>query len=147
MCRALGYDQACVSCPKRCPIQSPPAFPSARRFKILTKDPPTKTIAKTDTFAFNNKFTDKQRRIKVGGSAAAGGGRYRGRGLLQYGGGGGQGAAGDVMGSASATKRRIVVFKSDSCLDSPSPVMTLPSPLTAPPPCRSPCPLWTTRRR
>ena len=100
MCRALGYDQACVSCPKRCPIQSPPAFPSARRFKILTKDPPTKTIAKTDTFAFNNKFTDKQRRIKVGGSAAAGGGRYRGRGLLQYGGGGGR----DTLGTLWALR-------------------------------------------
>lgn len=35
------------------------------KYKILKKNPEGKTIAQTDTFSFNNAFTDKMRRIKV----------------------------------------------------------------------------------
>ena len=35
------------------------------KFKILGKDPATKTLAKTDTFFFNAKFTSSMRRIRV----------------------------------------------------------------------------------
>eukprot|EP00798_Chlamydomonas_sp_ICE-L_P016007 gene16007-22145_t len=38
---------------------------SCAKYKLLTKDPSTKTIAKTDKFVFNNKFTDRMRRIKI----------------------------------------------------------------------------------
>ncbi|KAF9604479.1 hypothetical protein IFM89_006801 [Coptis chinensis] len=35
------------------------------KYKILNKEPNTKTILPTDTFEFNAKFTDKMRRIKI----------------------------------------------------------------------------------
>jgi len=35
------------------------------KYKILNKEPNTKTVAQTDYFEFNAKFTDKMRRIKV----------------------------------------------------------------------------------
>ncbi|KAG6435459.1 hypothetical protein SASPL_100333 [Salvia splendens] len=38
---------------------------SCARYKILTKEPNTKTISPTDIFEFNSKFTDKMRRIKI----------------------------------------------------------------------------------
>ena len=38
---------------------------SCAKYKILSKTPEGKVISKTDTFAFNNKFTDRLRRIKV----------------------------------------------------------------------------------
>ncbi|KAK3248376.1 Cullin-1 [Cymbomonas tetramitiformis] len=38
---------------------------SCAKYKILLKEPAGKTIATTDTFQFNEKFTDKMRRIKV----------------------------------------------------------------------------------
>ena len=39
---------------------------SCAKYRILNKAPVSKTISKTDTFSFNNRFTDKMRRIKVG---------------------------------------------------------------------------------
>jgi len=38
---------------------------SCAKYKILAKDPATKNITKNDKFRFNNKFTDRMRRIKV----------------------------------------------------------------------------------
>ncbi|CAI0467384.1 unnamed protein product [Linum tenue] len=38
---------------------------SCAKYKILIKDPNTKTISPTDSFEFNTKFTDKMRRIKI----------------------------------------------------------------------------------
>lgn len=38
---------------------------SCAKYKILNKEPSTKTISPTDVFEFNSKFTDKMRRIKV----------------------------------------------------------------------------------
>nr|BAC10548.1 cullin-like protein1 [Pisum sativum] len=38
---------------------------SCAKYKILTKEPSTKTISPTDHFEFNSKFTDKMRRIKI----------------------------------------------------------------------------------
>ena len=38
---------------------------SCAKYKILLKEPNTKTISPTDSFEFNSKFTDKMRRIKV----------------------------------------------------------------------------------
>lgn len=38
---------------------------SCAKYKILNKEPNTKTISPTDSFEFNSKFTDKMRRIKV----------------------------------------------------------------------------------
>lgn len=38
---------------------------SCAKYKILIKEPSTKTISPTDVFEFNSKFTDKMRRIKV----------------------------------------------------------------------------------
>lgn len=38
---------------------------SCAKYKILNKEPNTKTILSTDHFEFNAKFTDKMRRIKV----------------------------------------------------------------------------------
>ncbi|XP_024398790.1 cullin-1 [Physcomitrium patens] len=38
---------------------------SCAKYKILNKDPHTKTVGQTDTFEFNTKFTDKMRRIKI----------------------------------------------------------------------------------
>nr|XP_027189145.1 cullin-1-like [Cicer arietinum] len=38
---------------------------SCAKYKILTKEPNTKTISPTDYFEFNSKFTDKMRRIKI----------------------------------------------------------------------------------
>lgn len=38
---------------------------SCAKYKILCKEPNTKTISPTDHFEFNSKFTDKMRRIKV----------------------------------------------------------------------------------
>lgn len=38
---------------------------SCAKYKILNKEPNTKTISPTDYFEFNSKFTDKLRRIKV----------------------------------------------------------------------------------
>lgn len=38
---------------------------SCAKYKILIKEPNTKTISPNDSFEFNSKFTDKMRRIKV----------------------------------------------------------------------------------
>ncbi|MBA0600092.1 hypothetical protein Gorai_006291, partial [Gossypium raimondii] len=38
---------------------------SCAKYKILNKEPSTKTISSTDHFEFNSKFTDKMRRIKI----------------------------------------------------------------------------------
>ncbi|KHN02982.1 Cullin-1 [Glycine soja] len=38
---------------------------SCAKYKILNKEPNTKTISSTDYFEFNYKFTDKMRRIKI----------------------------------------------------------------------------------
>ncbi|MBA0560234.1 hypothetical protein Golob_017146, partial [Gossypium lobatum] len=38
---------------------------SCAKYKILSKEPNTKTISQSDYFEFNSKFTDKLRRIKV----------------------------------------------------------------------------------
>ncbi|XP_019450940.1 PREDICTED: cullin-1-like isoform X2 [Lupinus angustifolius] len=38
---------------------------SCAKYKILNKEPNTKTISSTDYFEFNSKFTDKMRRIKI----------------------------------------------------------------------------------
>ncbi|KAK7412949.1 hypothetical protein VNO78_04736 [Psophocarpus tetragonolobus] len=38
---------------------------SCAKYKILNKEPNTKTISSTDHFEFNSKFTDKMRRIKI----------------------------------------------------------------------------------
>ncbi|KAH9328425.1 hypothetical protein KI387_000533, partial [Taxus chinensis] len=38
---------------------------SCAKHKILNKEPNTKTVAQTDYFEFNAKFTDKMRRIKI----------------------------------------------------------------------------------
>ncbi|XP_010269449.1 PREDICTED: cullin-1-like [Nelumbo nucifera] len=38
---------------------------SCAKYKILNKEPNTKTISNTDYFEFNSKFTDKMRRIKI----------------------------------------------------------------------------------
>ncbi|KAL0457381.1 UNVERIFIED_CONTAM: Cullin-1 [Sesamum latifolium] len=38
---------------------------SCAKYKILNKEPSTKTISSTDVFEFNSKFTDKMRRIKI----------------------------------------------------------------------------------
>ena len=38
---------------------------SCSKYKILSKDPPTKTPGKTDTFSMNANFTDRMRRIRV----------------------------------------------------------------------------------
>uniref|UniRef100_A0A3Q7EFP8 Cullin family profile domain-containing protein n=1 Tax=Solanum lycopersicum TaxID=4081 RepID=A0A3Q7EFP8_SOLLC len=38
---------------------------SCAKYKILNKEPSTKTISPTNVFEFNSKFTDKMRRIKI----------------------------------------------------------------------------------
>ncbi|XP_075486880.1 cullin-1-like [Primulina tabacum] len=38
---------------------------SCAKYRILNKEPNTKTISPTDVFEFNSKFTDKMRRIKI----------------------------------------------------------------------------------
>ncbi|KAJ7977521.1 cullin 1 [Quillaja saponaria] len=38
---------------------------SCAKYKILLKEPNTKTISQNDTFEFNSKFTDRMRRIKI----------------------------------------------------------------------------------
>ncbi|XP_062108607.1 cullin-1-like isoform X2 [Humulus lupulus] len=38
---------------------------SCAKYKILNKEPSTKTLSPTDYFEFNSKFTDKMRRIKI----------------------------------------------------------------------------------
>ncbi|KAG2721496.1 hypothetical protein I3843_02G071300 [Carya illinoinensis] len=38
---------------------------SCAKYKILNKEPNTKTVSPTDSFEFNSKFTDKMRRIKI----------------------------------------------------------------------------------
>ncbi|KAL5561527.1 hypothetical protein UlMin_031274 [Ulmus minor] len=38
---------------------------SCAKYKILIKEPSTKTISPNDTFQFNSKFTDRMRRIKI----------------------------------------------------------------------------------
>ncbi|KAI6683987.1 hypothetical protein NL676_029900 [Syzygium grande] len=38
---------------------------SCAQYKILSKEPNTKAIARTDHFKFNSKFTEKMRRIKI----------------------------------------------------------------------------------
>lgn len=38
---------------------------SCAKYKILTKEPNTRTVSTTDNFEFNSKFTDRMRRIKV----------------------------------------------------------------------------------
>ncbi|KAI3831029.1 hypothetical protein MKX03_011636 [Papaver bracteatum] len=38
---------------------------SCAKYKILTKEPNTKTISKKDSFSWNVEFTDKMRRIKI----------------------------------------------------------------------------------
>ncbi|KAI3679012.1 hypothetical protein L6452_38318 [Arctium lappa] len=40
-------------------------FPSCAKYKILTKEPNTKSVSQTDYFQFNSKFTDRMRRIRV----------------------------------------------------------------------------------
>ena len=42
---------------------------SCAKYKILNKEPNTKTISPNDHFEFNAKFSDKMRRIKVYGSS------------------------------------------------------------------------------
>lgn len=39
---------------------------SCAKYKILKKDPDTKSVSQKDYFEFNSDFTDKMRRIKVG---------------------------------------------------------------------------------
>lgn len=39
---------------------------SCAKYKILNKDPDTKSVSPKDYFEFNSDFTDKMRRIKVG---------------------------------------------------------------------------------
>lgn len=41
-------------------------FTLLSRYKLLTKEPSSKTISKADSFTYNGKFTDKARKIKVG---------------------------------------------------------------------------------
>ncbi|KVI12513.1 Cullin homology [Cynara cardunculus var. scolymus] len=38
---------------------------SCAKYKILTKEPSTKTVSETDHFQFNSKFTDRMRRIRI----------------------------------------------------------------------------------
>lgn len=38
---------------------------SCAKYKILNKEPNTKTISQSDVFEFNSKFTDRMRRIKI----------------------------------------------------------------------------------
>lgn len=38
---------------------------SCAKYKILTKEPNTRTVSTTDNFEFNSKFTDRMRRIKI----------------------------------------------------------------------------------
>ncbi|GLU07428.1 hypothetical protein SLE2022_243880 [Rubroshorea leprosula] len=38
---------------------------SCAKYKILSKEPNTRTISQTDSFEFNSKFTDRMRRIKI----------------------------------------------------------------------------------
>ncbi|GLT42501.1 hypothetical protein SLA2020_164970 [Shorea laevis] len=38
---------------------------SCAKYKILTKEPNTRSISQTDSFEFNSKFTDRMRRIKI----------------------------------------------------------------------------------
>lgn len=38
---------------------------SCAKYKILNKDPSSKSVGQIDVFEFNTKFTDKMRRIKV----------------------------------------------------------------------------------
>ena len=38
---------------------------SCAKYKILNKSPASRTVAKTDVFSMNKKFTDKMRRIRV----------------------------------------------------------------------------------
>ena len=38
---------------------------SCAKYKILTKEPSSKTVSETDHFQFNSKFTDRMRRIRV----------------------------------------------------------------------------------
>lgn len=38
---------------------------SCAKYKVLNKEPNTKTIGPNDYFEFNSKFTDRMRRIKV----------------------------------------------------------------------------------
>lgn len=38
---------------------------SCAKYKILTKEPVSKTVSETDYFQFNSKFTDRMRRIRV----------------------------------------------------------------------------------
>ncbi|KAJ0601854.1 putative cullin protein, neddylation [Helianthus annuus] len=38
---------------------------SCAKYKILIKEPNTKTVSPTDVFEFNSKFTDKMRRIRI----------------------------------------------------------------------------------
>lgn len=38
---------------------------SCAKYKILLKEPNTKTVSQNDAFEFNSKFTDRMRRIKV----------------------------------------------------------------------------------
>ncbi|KAJ0802147.1 putative cullin protein, neddylation [Helianthus annuus] len=38
---------------------------SCAKYKILIKEPNTKTVSPTDIFEFNSKFTDKMRRIRI----------------------------------------------------------------------------------
>lgn len=38
---------------------------SCGKYRLLAKEPNTKTINKTETFSFNASFNDRMRRIKV----------------------------------------------------------------------------------
>lgn len=38
---------------------------SCAKYKILIKEPASRTVSETDSFHFNSKFTDRMRRIRV----------------------------------------------------------------------------------
>lgn len=38
---------------------------SCAKYKVLTKEPNTRTVSRTDHFEFNRKFSDRMRRIRV----------------------------------------------------------------------------------
>lgn len=38
---------------------------SCAKYKILLKEPSTRTVSSTDYFSFNSNFTDRMRRIRV----------------------------------------------------------------------------------
>lgn len=46
---------------------------SCAKYKLLNKEPANKVIGKADKFSFNEGFTDRMKRIKVGGGGREGG--------------------------------------------------------------------------